>query len=259
MNIKALIFDVDGTIADTEEIHRQAFNSAFREHGLTWEWSRDEYAELLRTSGGKERIAAFIRSQKLKPAERARLLGLVELIHASKTRNYAELIEGQNAPLRPGIARLIGEARAAGVRLAVASTTTSANISALLAAQLGAAAWNWFEVLACGDVVPNKKPAPDIYLRALSMLRLRPQDCVAFEDSANGLRSAKAAELYTVVTPTVWSAGQDFGDADLLLDSLGDADAPLAGSDLVRVGSAYLTLERLQQLHSAALSAASPG
>ena len=96
------------------------------------------------------------------------------------------------------IARLIGEARAAGVRLGIASTTTSANISALIGAQFGADAWNWFEAMACGDVVPSKKPAPDIYTRALGMLRLQARDCVAFEDSVNGLRSAKAAGLYTV-------------------------------------------------------------
>jgi HAD superfamily hydrolase (TIGR01509 family) len=252
VSIKALIFDVDGTIADTEETHRQAFNAAFMEHGLAWDWSRREYAELLRTSGGKERLAVYIESLKLEPGEKARLMGMVQLIHGSKTRNYAELIADGCAPLRPGVARLIGEARAAGLRLGIASTTTSANISALLGAQFGAGAWDWFEAMACGDVVANKKPAPDIYTRALGMLRLPADDCVAFEDSVNGLKSAKAAGLYTVVTPTVWSEGQDFSGADLLLHSLGDADAPLAGADAGLAGGPYLTLDRLQQLHGAA-------
>ena len=252
MSIKALIFDVDGTIADTEETHRQAFNAAFLEHGLAWDWVRPEYAELLRTSGGKERIALYIESQKLKPQEKARLKGMVQLIHDSKTRIYAELIADGGAPLRPGVARIIGEARAAGVRLGIASTTTSANVSALISAQFGADAWNWFEALACGDVVENKKPAPDIYTRVLGMLRLPASDCVAFEDSVNGLNSAKAAGLYTVVTPTAWSEGQDFSDADLLLRSLGDADAPLAAEDARQAGGPQLTLTRLQQLHAAA-------
>lgn len=251
MSIKALIFDVDGTIADTEETHRQAFNAAFLEHGLAWDWSRREYAELLRTSGGKERLEAYIASLGLKAQEKARLLGMVQLIHASKTRIYGELIADGRAPLRPGVARLIGEARAAGLRLGIASTTTSANISALIGAQFGADAWNWFEAMACGDVVENKKPAPDIYARALGMLRLPAQDCVAFEDSVNGLRSARAAGLYTVVTPTVWSEGQDFGGADLLLRSLGDEAAPLQGDEARLAGGAYLTLARLQQLHAA--------
>jgi len=259
MSIKALIFDVDGTIADTEETHRQAFNAAFLEHGLAWDWSRPEYAGLLRTSGGKERIAVYIDTLELEPREKARLLGMVQLIHASKTRIYAELIADGRAPLRPGVARLIGEARAAGVRLGIASTTTSANISALIGAQFGAGAWDWFEALACGDVVASKKPAPDIYTRALGMLRLPAADCVAFEDSVNGLRSAKAAGLYTVVTPTHWSAGQDFGGADLLLQSLGDAGAPLAGGDARLAGGPYLTLARLRQLHAAALFAAGAG
>ena len=247
MSIKALIFDVDGTIADTEETHRQAFNAAFLEHGLRWDWSRDEYAELLRTSGGKERLAVYIDSLAVTPQEKARLKGMVQLIHATKTRIYGGLIADGRAPLRPGVARLIGEARAAGLRLGIASTTTSANVSALIGAQFGAEAWNWFEALACGDVVPHKKPAPDIYLRVLGMLRLPAEDCVAFEDSVNGLKSAKAAGLYTVVTPTQWSAGQDFHDADLLLPNLGDS----GGDGLA--GGPYLTLEGLQQLHAASL------
>jgi len=257
VSIKALIFDVDGTIADTEETHRQAFNAAFLEHGLAWDWSRGEYAQLLRTSGGKERIRVYIQALEFAAPERKRLLGLVELIHASKTRNYAELIAAGRTRPRPGVARLIGEARAAGIRLAIASTTTSANIAALLSAQFGAAAWNWFEALACGDLVPHKKPAPDIYLRALGMLRLRAEDCVAFEDSVNGLRSARAAGLYTVVTPTAWSEGQDFSGANLLLRSLGDAEVRLTGGDARLAGGPYLALERLQQLHGAARLAAS--
>ena len=252
MSIKALIFDVDGTIADTEETHRQAFNAAFMEHGLAWDWSRREYAELLCTSGGKERLAVYIKSLKLEPQEKARLMGMVQLIHGSKTRMYGELIAEGRAPLRPGVARLIGEARAAGVRLGIASTTTSANISALISAQLGAGAWDWFEAMACGDVVENKKPAPDIYTRALGMLRLPAAGCVAFEDSVNGLKSAKAAGLYAVVTPTAWSEGQDFSGADLLLGSLGDADAPLTAEDARQADGSYLTLARLEQLHAAA-------
>lgn len=253
MSIKALIFDVDGTIADTEETHRQAFNAAFRAYELRWEWSRREYAELLRTSGGKERIAVYIDSLAATAQEKARLKGLVQLIHETKTRIYGELITYGRAPLRPGVARLIGEARSAGLRLGIASTTTSANVSALIGAQFGAAAWNWFEALACGDVVSHKKPAPDIYLRVLGMLRLPAETCVAFEDSVNGLSAAKAAGLYTVVTPTQWSAGQDFSGADLVLDSLGDAHLPLDGGSARLALGPHLTLQRLQQLHAAAL------
>lgn len=253
MSIKALIFDVDGTIADTEETHRQAFNAAFLEHGLRWDWSRREYAELLRTSGGKERLAVYIDSLALPRQEKARLKGQVQLVHATKTRIYADLIADGRAPLRPGVARLIGEARAAGVRLGIASTTTSANISALIGAQFGAEAWNWFEALACGDVVAHKKPAPDIYVRVLGMLRLPAEACVAFEDSVNGLKSAKAAGLYTVITPTQWSAGQDFRGGDLVLQGLGDANAPLDTDGAKLAGGPHLTLERLRQLHAAAL------
>ena len=256
MSIKALIVDVDGTIADTEETHRQAFNAAFLEHKLHWDWSRREYADLLRTSGGKERLAVYIDSLAVTAQEQARLKGMVQLLHATKTRIYGELIANRRAPLRPGVARLIGEARAAGLRLGIASTTTSANVSALIGAQFGAEAWNWFEALACGDVVSHKKPAPDIYVRVLGMLRLPAEACVAFEDSVNGLKSAKAAGLYTVVTPTQWSAGQDFGGADLLLQGLGDAAAPLDADSARLAGGPYLTLERLRQVHAAAMRSA---
>ena len=130
------------------------------------------------------------------------------------------------------------------------STTTSANVS-LIGAQFGAEAWNWFE--SAWRLVSHKKPAPDIYVRVLGMLRLPAQACVAFEDSVNGLKSAKAAGLYTVVTPTQWSAGQDFRGADLVLPGLGDAGAPLDVGGAGLVGGPYLTLERLRQMHAARL------
>lgn len=256
MSIAALIFDVDGTLADTEETHRQAFNAAFLEHELYWDWSPHQYTELLHTSGGKERIAVYVDSLPLPAAEKKRLKGLVQLIHDTKTRIYGELIGDGRAPLRPGVGRLLREARAAGVRLAIASTTTSANAEALIRAQLGVDARHWFEVIACGDLVPHKKPAPDIYVRALGMLRLPAAACVAIEDSLNGLAAAKAAGLFTVVTPNFWSAAQDFGAADLVLHSLGDADTPLDAGCAKRLGAPYLSLARLQELHAAAQRAA---
>ena len=236
MTLSALLFDVDGTLADTEETHRQAFNLAFLELGLAFAWEPDEYAELLRISGGKERLAHYFARLPVDAAERARLATLVPALHRVKTARYAELVATGGSPLRPGIARLIAEADAAGVRLAIASTTTSANVAALLDAELGSNAHKRFAVIACGDVVPAKKPAPDIYHLALSTLGLGPANAVAFEDSANGLAAAKAAGLFTVVTPTRWTALQDFGEADLTLPHLGDPDNPLDSVSAGRVG-----------------------
>jgi len=255
MTLCALIFDVDGTLADTEEAHRQAFNGAFHEHGLSWEWSRDDYAGLLWVTGGKERIGQYVDSLRVAPAEKGRLKRLVPQIHATKTRIYARLIGTGGVLLRPGIERLIAESRAAGVRLAIASTTTPANVSALVTATLGFAALSWFDAIATGDVVPNKKPAPDIYLKALASLGLSPEQCVAFEDSEIGVRAAKAAGLFTVATPTWWSSGQDLGAADLVLPSLGDPDNPLDAAAERRLGAKFLGLVQLKRLRAAANAA----
>lgn len=248
MAIEALIFDFDGTIADTEEAHRQAFNAAFLEHALFWNWSAQQYAALLAVSGGKERILAYVAGLQVPGEERERLGGIVPLVHRTKTRIFAELVEAGGVPLRPGIARLIGEARDAGVQLAVASTTTPSNVEALLSATLGAGSKGWFDVIACGDIVPEKKPAPDIYRLALASLRLPAESCVAFEDSAKGLEAARAAGLRTVVTPTFWTAADDFTGAALLLPGLGDPDAPLDLVSAKVAGGPYLGLAGLRKL-----------
>lgn len=236
MTLRALIFDVDGTLADTEEAHRQAFNAAFIELELGWDWGPQQYAQLLRVSGGKERIAHYIETLRVAPAERARLRPLVSLIHATKTRIYKELLESFKLPLRPGVAKLIHDARAADIKLAIASTTTPANVEALVTAALGRGSMGWFTTIAAGDMVASKKPAPDIYLRALQGLRLPAERCMAFEDSENGLRSARAAGMCTVVTPTRWNIGQDFSGAQLLVNSLEEIDLP----KLERLHAAWL-------------------
>ncbi|MBU0772669.1 MAG: HAD-IA family hydrolase [Gammaproteobacteria bacterium] len=226
--IDALIFDVDGTLADTEEAHRTAFNLAFERCGLDWKWSRTDYRALLATTGGKERMARHIATLDTDDAERARLRALIPQIHAAKTRFYSAVVRDGAVPLRAGVARLLDEARHAGCRLAIASTTTAVNVDALLHATLGPRALELFGVIACGDQVAHKKPAPDIYLLALQHLGVRADHAIAFEDSANGLAAARAAGLWTVVTPTFWSEDGDFADAGLLLPHLGDAAHPLA-------------------------------
>ena len=256
MSVEALIFDLDGTLADTEETHRQAFNYAFVRFGLRWEWSKSTYRQLLHTSGGKERLIHFIEGMPASPAEKARLHRLVPAIHATKTELYTELIADGRCPLRPGVRRLLGEALGGGLQLAIASTTCSANVHALLTRHLGGGATRWFTSIVSGDLVAEKKPAPDIYQLALSTLGLPATYCVAFEDSTNGLRAAKAAGLFTVVTASQWSAGDDFGDADLELSSLGDPDHPLPERDAAAVGGPCLGLPQLRHLHAAAMDGA---
>lgn len=254
LSIEALIFDVDGTLADTEEAHRQAFNDAFRAHGLDFRWSRELYGELLEVAGGKERLAAFFEGAPLAASERRRLRDLIPWLHATKSSFYLDSMRLGAVPLRPGVRRLMMEARAAGVRLAIATTTSPDNVSALLAGTLGDEALARFSVVAAGDAVPRKKPAPDIYLRVLGRLGVAARSAVAFEDSAIGVAAAKAAGLLTVATPSEWTRHQDFAAADLVLPCLGDPHSPLGAGDAWRIGAPYLGLEQLAILHAATLA-----
>jgi HAD superfamily hydrolase (TIGR01509 family) len=192
-----------------------AFNAAFVAAGLDWNWSEDEYARLLTTSGGKERIARFAGERGLAVGSAA-----VAALHADKTRRFAALVEDGAVALRPGVAALLAAAPARGVRLAVATTTTPANVEALVRATLGVPAGEVFEVIAAGDEVAAKKPAPDVYRLAMARLGLDAGECIAVEDSRNGLVAAKAAGVFTVVTPSRFAAGENLAAADLLLPSL---------------------------------------
>ena len=174
--LKALLFDVDGTLADTErDGHRPAFNAAFREFGLDWDWDVALYGQLLEVTGGKERMKFYVerfRPDYRKPAD---FDGLVAELHKAKTRHYTELLAQGGIPLRPGVKRLLQEARDAGLILGVATTTTPENVTALLRHSLAEDGADWFAVIAAGDIVPAKKPAPDIYVWAMQQLGLTPE------------------------------------------------------------------------------------
>ena len=227
----ALIFDVDGTLADTErDGHRVAFNRAFAEAGLDWEWSVELYGRLLSVTGGKERILHYLGEYNTGFERPDDMAGFVGELHRSKTRHYMALMSEGAIPLRPGVERLLGEARDSGTRLAIATTTTPENVNALIENTLPKGAMNWFEVIGAGDIVPHKKPAPDIYAWVLRELKLAAGDVIAFEDSAHGVSSASAAGIdRVVVTVNAYTAGQDFSAASVVLDTLGDAAAPAQG------------------------------
>lgn len=220
--IKAIIFDVDGTLADTEDGHRESFNRAFAESGLDWHWDVALYDRLLKVTGGKERIRHFIETCKPDFTRPADYDGFVKNLHAIKTRYYNAMLREGLIPLRPGIRKLIDEARRRGIRLAIATTTSPENVATLLQQGFGADSERIFEVIGCGDIVPHKKPAPDIYFWVLEKMKLPAAECIALEDSENGLRASLAAGIRTFVVPNHYTRNQDFAGAAAVLDDLND-------------------------------------
>jgi HAD superfamily hydrolase (TIGR01509 family) len=249
--LRGLIFDVDGTLADNEQDgHRVAFNLAFADAGLDWFWGEELYDRLLEVFGGKERIRYFIEDFLPDSEAPADLDDFIRRLHARKTERYVELMRSGAIPLRPGVGRLIREAHQAGLQLAIASTTTLENATALLAQTLGERSIRWFDVLACGDIVPNKKPAPDIYNHAIEQLGLAAAECLVVEDTELGLASARAAGLKTLITVNRSTESQDFTGAAIVLDCLGEPDAPftvLAGD---AGGAEWVDVAFLEWIHS---------
>lgn len=225
--LQAVLFDVDGTLADTEQDgHRVAFNQAFKENGLNWQWSIELYGELLQITGGKERIRYYIERYSQNLLCRKDLKDWIAYLHKTKTGFYEMLMEKGNIPLRPGVARLIHELRHKKIMLAIATTTTMENVTSLLKSTLGEESINWFDVIGAGDIVPLKKPAPDIYHWVLSQLDLNARQCLAIEDSENGLKSAMAANLPTLITVNGYTYSQNFSGALAVLSDLGEPAKP---------------------------------
>jgi HAD superfamily hydrolase (TIGR01509 family) len=220
----ALIFDVDGTLADTESAHRAAFNQAFADAGLDWHWDEPLYTRLLEVSGGVERITHYWEEfhGDVKAIAAGAKADTVQHIHDLKTAVYERLVREGAVRLRPGVLRLIESASDEGLRLAIATTTSPANIEALLRSTFGADWRRIFQIVEDASTAPRKKPHPQVYLQTLQRLQLSEAACLAFEDSANGLGAATSAGLLTIVTPNAFTAHQDFASALRLLPSLHD-------------------------------------
>lgn len=222
-SLTTLIFDVDGTLADTEEAHRNAFNQAFHELGLDWHWDIPLYTRLLEISGGKERIAHYWNSMNPQMTSLAGLAmqDTIARIHELKTAHYEAQVQDGAVVLRPGVLALIDEAAGAGLQLAIATTTSPVNIAALLRKAMGPGWRQAFTAIGDASTAPTKKPHPMVYLQILQGLRVPATDCLAFEDSGNGLQAASRARIAAVVTPTAYTRHHDFKAA---LRQLADLD-----------------------------------
>jgi len=250
-SLEALIFDVDGTLSDTErDGHRVAFNRAFADAGLSWDWSVETYGELLAITGGKERIRHYLDNYNPDFSMPENLDEYIAGLHAAKTAHYIKLLENAEIPLRPGVERLLNEAREAGLRLAIATTTTPVNVTTLLKSTLGEESLDWFEVIAAGDIVPQKKPAADIYDYALEHMSIDAANCIAFEDSRNGIISSHGANLKTIITTNAYTEKHDFTGACMVVDSMGDDSTAMHVIDGHQTELPSMTIELVKEIHA---------
>ena len=248
-SLKSIIFDMDGTLADTEELHRRAFNLAFRERACPLNWSRLEYKQLLSISGGRERIHHCLQRAGMAGAE---LQQTVDAVHRRKSALYRQILVSDVITLRPGIRRLVQECRAAGLKLAIATSSSTDNVNTLLSRTFGSAGRDMFDAMVTCDLVAAKKPSPAVYFRALSELGLEAEHCIAIEDTSNGNLAALAAGIRTVITTHPLTVDNDFSGASLVLNHLGEPDKPFKVAAGPAYGRHFVDLDLLRTIHGAA-------
>jgi len=248
-DLKALIFDVDGTLANTEEAHRQAFNYSFKQAGLDWDWDVALYTKLLKVTGGKERIRHYVEDFLNETIEQDKVVAL----HLAKNDRYQSVVLDHQLPLRPGIKRIIEQARAQNMTLAIATTTSPGNVNNLVKACFGEEALGWFDIIAEGELVPIKKPKPDVYEYVLDHLKLTAQECVAFEDSYNGVRAATCINMPTLITLNNYTAEDDFSGAMIVLDTLGDENVAsnILATEINTKVDGMVNLDTVIEMHKA--------
>lgn len=249
MKLDAVLFDVGGTIAESEEIHRVSFNEAFKEFGLSWYWDEAIYKELVFVGGGKERIKYYITRAWPEMLKQKNLTKYIESVHKIKGQIYEDFLNDSLIKARPGIIRLLNELKKEKIRLAIVSDTTEENLINLFKKGLNINPIEWFEVLAHGGCTIQKKPSPDIYLWTLEKLKLPPEACLAIEDAPRGVDSAIGAGLKVLVTPSIYTLEEKFEKSLLLLSHLGEPDNPFEVIKGDSFGHSFVDLELLNKIH----------
>lgn len=226
--LQGIIFDVDGTLADTEEVHRQAFNLTFADFGLDWEWTPALYEQLLCISGGRERM--LVHAHEVDPVRAAdpQFPDFIRRLHEAKTVCYAGLLRADGVRLRPGVERVLHEARREGLKLGIATSSAWSNLKTLLDNNLPPEWPSWFSAIETADSVAEKKPSPAVYEAVIRRAQFSPDRTLALEDTRNGLMAARAAGLTTVITAHRFTRHHSFDGAAAVLDGLGDAEHPTA-------------------------------
>ncbi len=246
--IRAILWDVDGTLAETErDGHLVAFNRAFETLGVAWRWSNQRYGELLAVAGGRERLLHDMQNQPLAPADGAQRNALAGRIHRLKNQLYANIVRTGALPLRAGVAELFQDCAEAGVHMAIVTTTSAANVDALLDAQVGAHWRSRFAAMLCAEQAPRKKPDPQVYLQALQALRLRPEQALAIEDAPAGVAAARAAGVAVVAVRSFYFADAEVAGALAVGPSLGSARGWMPSPDAA--SAQRITLRQLIQWH----------
>jgi len=249
MNYKPLttiIFDMDGTLANTEEIHRQAFNQAFAEFELPINWGPQEYARLLSISGGRQRIYQYLKEAVINTRKDNRKYA--REIHIRKSEIYREKLNAGHIALRRGVLRLIREARKNHVRMGIATSSSLSNIKTLINTTLGNQGLDYFDSIVSCDLISDQKPSPAIYQYALAELGAHPWNCIAIEDTSNGNRAALAAGIKTIITTHEFTIDNDFSGASLVLDDMGEPGQHFNVIMGDSHGHRYLDLELMKQI-----------
>ncbi len=250
MKLKGIIFDVDGTIADTEEIHRQAFNQTFEESNINWHWSVDDYRKILFISGGKERFKKFLHEDEVLKSKIENPERFVLELHKQKSECYRSILASGDIQLRPGVIRLIDEARDKGIQLGIATSSSMANLTTLFNKTLNIEPNELFNSIVTSDTVQDKKPSPAVYQCVLAGLGLNANTCIAIEDTQNGNLSALTAGLQTIITTHDYTIDNNFTGAALVADHLGEPDDAFTVSQGTGYSKSYVDIELLNKIIS---------